>query len=73
MFDHFWPRLDVFWHRREKDDNTSHSEHTIVLEHDNEVRCWNCGEYLDPHAEVCPYCGHSPDPVIEDFTKKLDT
>ena len=72
MFEHFWPKLDGFWQHNEKVEGTSHPEQTAQPDRDNEFRCWNCGEYIDIHSEICPYCGHSPDPIIADFTRKTE-
>ena len=73
MFEHFWPRIDAFWNNWHAPGNAEASPHSGQVtksERDNEFRCWNCGEYIDIHSEICPNCGHSPDPVIEDFSRK---
>jgi hypothetical protein len=69
MFEHFWPKIDGFWQHSDRATDAAHPVQTAQPDHDNEFRCYSCGEYIDIYVEICPYCGHSPDPSIEDFTK----
>jgi len=75
MFEHFWPKIDGFWQHSQKPEQAKtslDSAQVTKFDHDSEFRCWNCGEYIDIHSEICPHCGHSPDPLIEDFTRKFE-
>jgi len=47
MFEHFWPKIDGFWQHNDKPTDATHPEPTAQPDHENEFRCWNCGEYID--------------------------